>query len=469
MNLNRRKLLLSGATTMAVPAIGKFSPQAWADGAVDPSRLQGDLTPLGAERAASASGHVPAWTGGQQLPPGYDPSSGKPPELFTDESPLFTVTVDNMAQYADMLTEGQQQMLKRFGPKGHKLNVYQTHRTANAPQEVYDNTALNVTRAQPGPGGYKYGFTGAVGGIPFPILSADPAEAGAQAMWNHQLRWSSYEQTFTNGVWVIGGGRISLSEIGKYYGRNNFYKPGITPDTYNGHTSTAYYEYVAPPSVAGAKFLITYSSQPWHQPDQAWSYLVGEGRVRQAPSADYDTPSTNFDDAINQDESYGFLGAQDRYDWKLLGKKEMIIPYNHNKLYFSQPEEVIGLDFINPDVLRYEIHRVWEIEARLSPGKRMTEPLRRFWLDEDTWIAVLFDSYDDQGNFWKTGLTGLMSMPQLPGTIYLDEAIWNFQSNNYVFGGTFFNAPYPLGTTISFATQPSAQFDHNSMVNSGGL
>lgn len=40
------------------------------------------------------------------------------------------------------------------------------------------------------------------------------------------------------------------------------------------------------------------------------------------------------------DEVHGFIGHPDRYQWKLIGKKEMYIPYNLNAFHAAKPEEV---------------------------------------------------------------------------------------------------------------------------------
>ena len=77
-----------------------------------------------------------------------------------------------------MVPVGIQWMIKNVG---FSLPVYPTHRTAAAPQYVYDNTALNVSRTQLNPNGGRLGFTGGYGGIPFPIIDTSDAQvAGAQ-------------------------------------------------------------------------------------------------------------------------------------------------------------------------------------------------------------------------------------------------------------------------------------------------
>jgi hypothetical protein len=56
---------------------------------------------------------------------------------------------------------------------------------------------------------------------------------------------------------------------------------------------------------------------------------------------------------------------------------------------------------VNPDYLRYELHRVWVVDATLKEGKRHINPRRTFYLDEDSWQILTMDHYDSQGNLWR--------------------------------------------------------------------
>jgi len=466
--MKRRKVLLSGAAAIAAPAITKFNV-ARAASTPDPSRLGADLTPLGGEKAASASLHIPEWTGGLQPAPPGSSLSVLPPDLFADETPSFTVTASNMAQYADMLSEGMQELLTRFGSAGFRVNVYPTHRTACAPQYVYDNTRANVTRIQPSDPGCIKGFTNANCGIPYPILSDDPAVAGAQAIWNHKLQWTGEYLHLTVMGYIVGSGQRILSSAEDFYSYYSYYNQSILAADFHGYFNYELVNYVAPPNRVGAKDLLQYSINNTKLPDSAFQYLVGVGRVRQAPSPEYDVPVEGEADAINYDEDDLFAGALDRFSWKLVGKKEMIVPYQTSKLLLAQPEDALGLQFVNPDLVRYEIHRCWVVEASVLPGARMTDAYRRFYIDEDTWVIMLSDLYDHQHNYWRCGQQFYIGVPNLPGVVFGGSAIYNFQSNEYVFTGSFYNAPSPLGGPPRYEPYPLTLFDPQSMTNSGGL
>ena len=111
----------------------------------------------------------------------------------------------------------------------------------------------------------------------------------------------------------------------------------------------------APPQSKGQSYLELNTTNQLENPVKIWEYLVGQGRVRRAPELQYDTPETQANDLINYDESYGWYGSQDRYDWKCLGKKEMYIPYNNNKLWNATPQE---------DVYKRQVESVTSVAAR---------------------------------------------------------------------------------------------------------
>ncbi|MGS0626220.1 DUF1329 domain-containing protein, partial [Ralstonia sp. VS2407] len=84
------------------------------------------------------------------------------------------------------------------------------------------------------------------------------------------------------------------------------------------------------------------------------------------------------------------------YDWKLVGKKEMYVPYNDFGAYDfrKSKKEAFGNDMPNKSMHRYELHRVWVVEGTVKQGVRHSAPKRTFYLDEDTWSLVVADDYD---------------------------------------------------------------------------
>lgn len=59
-----------------------------------------------------------------------------------------------------------------------------------------------------------------------------------------------------------------------------------------------------------------------------------------------------------------FNGALDRFDWQLTGKREMYVPYNARVHGDDLDYRVlVQAGHLDPQYLRYELHRVWVVEA----------------------------------------------------------------------------------------------------------
>ena len=109
------------------------------------------------------------------------------------------------------------------------------------------------------------------------------------------------------------------------------------------------------------------------------------------------------------------------------------MPYNSNRTWLAKPADLLGPQHVNPDHVRWELHRVWEVEATVAPGKRHAVPKRRFYLDEDTYNMVLSDMWDGQGQIWRVGYTLPMAMPDVPGAVSQSFGLYNLLANTYVF------------------------------------
>ena len=80
----------------------------------------------------------------------------------------------------------------------------------------------------------------------------------------------------------------------------------------------------------------------------------------------------------------------------------MIVPYNTYKLtYAREAKSLTTPNFISPDFVRWEKHRVYVVEGNLKAGATHIYQKRRFYLDEDTWAAVASDQYDTSGQLYR--------------------------------------------------------------------
>jgi hypothetical protein len=107
------------------------------------------------------------------------------------------------------------------------------------------------------------------------------------------------------------------------------------------------------------------------------------------------------------DDAKAFGGTLDRFNFKLLGKQEKYIVYNAFGFQDNKrcPAAVLlTKNFPNPACTRYELHRVWVVEATLKPGFRHIYPKRLFYWDEDTANAGESANYDAGGKLFRTAI-----------------------------------------------------------------
>ena len=393
-------------TPLATAALLMLAPAAWAGvSAEEAARLKTELTPLGAEKAGNKDGSIPAWAGGYATTiPGFA-NGGRRADPFAADKPLYQVTARNMDQHADKLTEGVKAMLKKY-PDSYRVDVYPTRRTASAPPWVYDNTAKNAVKAEL----KDLMPVGAYGGIPFPI-----PKSGAEAIWNHVLRWRGEAwHVAIKGVQSTADGKHVITGIASGDFQMPYYFKDGSADKFDGQHWSIRIQTTGPALRAGEGIV---GRQHFNgDKTQVWVYVTGQRRVRKVPNACCDTPTPNSAGVATFDQTDVFDGRLDRFDWKIVGKKEMLIPYNGNKLLATPEAQAVQPHHLSADAMRWELHRVWVIEATVAAGKRHVSPKRRYYLDEDTWIAVLADHWDANGQLWQMGFANPVVMPDLPGT-----------------------------------------------------
>jgi len=403
--------------------------------AQEAQQLNISLTPVGAERSGNAEGSIPAWEGGYTTaPPGY--VEGNPrPDPFAGERPLFSITAANFKTYADQLPEGQKALFARF--PDYRMDIYPTHRTAAAPRSVYDSIFANATRARAAPEGIAYGVEGAVGGIPFPI-----PRSGGEIVWNHLLAfWGAAREDRIQNYVVSSDGVLDLSNQYREIVDFPYYYPGATPQSFGDYYFKRREISDGPPGLSGRGYLLWSPNNAASHPVQAWQYLPRERRVRKSPLLSYDTPTPDGAGIESFDDYYIFSGSPDRYDFKIVGKKEMFVPYNNNRFHGMPIATVAGKQHANPDTLRYERHRVWVVDGTLAAGKHHLSPHRRLYIDEDTWFAVYSDAWDADGRLWKFSHATMYLVPELPAVVLASQFTYDLQGGGYVLAFTFNDEP----------------------------
>ncbi len=390
------------------------------------AELGKDLTPLGAQAAGNSAGTIPAWSGGLTAPvPGFKPG-GHYPDPYAGDKPLFTIDAGNVEQHRDKLSPGQVALLKAYPT--WKMNVYPTRRSTAYPKALYEATAANVDRAKLVSGGN--GVTGASAGVPFPV-----PKDGLEAIWNSLLRYKggTYAMTWNQAAVTRAGAYTLVRFEYEYdfsYGNVEKSESQREPNKLTNFLQIV----TAPARLAGQVLLVHETVDQVKQPRSAWTYNPGQRRVRLAPNVGYDNPGTAADGLRTSDDFGMYNGATDRYDWKLVGKQELYIPYNSYRLTGNSIKyaDILKPGHINPEPARYELHRVWVVEATLKPGASHIYKRRVFYIDEDSWAVVASDKYDARDQLWRVSeqhSINFYDVPMYYGTV---EVHHDLQSGRYI-------------------------------------
>lgn len=390
------------------------------------AKLGTTLTPLGAEKAGNAAGTIPAWTGGLPKNAGTVDSRGFLSDPFAAERPLFTITAKNVEQYKDKLTPGQLAMFKRY-PDTYRMPVYTTHRTATVPEHVIKATRQNATRTKL--------LAGGNGLEDFQVANAFPIpKNGLEVIWNHITRYrgGSVRRMVTQATPQVNG---SYNLV--YFHEEFAFREALKDYDPSKPSNVLFYfkqRVTAPARLAGNVLLVHETLDQVKEPRLAWLYNAGQRRVRRAPQVSYDGPGTAADGMRTSDQLDMYNGAPDRYDWKLVGKKELYIPYNSYRLDSPNLKysDILKAGHINQDLTRYELHRVWHVEATLKSGERHIYAKRDFYIDEDTWQAAVIDHYDGRGNLWRVAESHAQYYYDNQVPWYTLEASYDLQSGRYL-------------------------------------
>ncbi len=405
------------------------------------NRLGNDLTPMGAEKAGNAAGTIPAYTGkivGAPSWVNYKGTGTHYPELYPNEKPLFYISATNVNNYHENLTPGLQAVLQR-NAESFKLPVYASHRDTSFNDVYHKHIRANATNAELVDG---VGIVGAYAGVPFPL-----PENGAELIWNHltSLRHWSYEAVYMQAA-VYPTGDIAINKYRDIL-RSPYYDPNGSAEAVAKEDLLGYFvKYTLEPARQKGEIVLVHEflNQGVH-PRAAWAYIPGSRRVRRAPTVGYDNPS-GAGGLRTDDERVGFNGAIDRYEWKLMGKREIFIPYHNykfenNKLKYA---DIMQGKHPDADLFRFELHRVWVLEATLKASARHIYAKRMFYIDEDSWITHLAENYDAKGNLWRAQIINSTYSYDLPGITSRVEVLFDLQNGSYVIDKLYNEEPHAL-------------------------
>lgn len=394
------------------------------------NRLGKDLMPLGGEMAGNADGSIPAWDGGMAGVKVELDGTQRHPETYEEQGlndePLFVITAQNMAEHKDLLTPGYQALFRKY-PDTFKMPVYKTRRTVFAPELVYERTKRNAMEAELANNGES--LVNAITGIPFPI-----PQSGKEVIWNHKTRYRGVSVTrYNTQLAVQANGDFVPYKLREdvlfAFGQHN-----IEPADLENVILYFLQVTLAPPRQAGQVLLVHETADQVKEPRRAWLYNPGQRRTRRAPNVAYDNPGTGADGLRTNDQLDMFNGATDRYTWNIIGKREMIVPYNAIKLADDRLsyDDITMNGHLNPEYLRYEKHRVWVLDSQVNDDTSHIYKRRTFYVDEDSWTALAADIYDNRDEMWRVQEYHQITIPWSESVGPAAGTVHDLQSGRYL-------------------------------------
>ncbi len=416
------------AMTAAMPVLLLLPAAAVARVSEDQAaQLDATLTPVGAERAGNAEGTIPPWTGGQTAVPECFQGEGmRYCDPYPEDQPRFTVTAENLLQYEQWLTTGQIALLRKHADT-YNMPVYGTRRSFANPDFVYAATRANALTAELRNNGEA--LAGAVTGIPFPV----PAN-GHEVIWNHKTRYRDLAvRRWKNQFAVSPSGDYSAVKL-REDARYRYNEPGLTAEALDNLQHELVQLITEPPRLAGSALLIRETLDQVKEPRATWQRSPGQKHLRRVNNLGYDTLGTGADGLRTNDQIDSFNGAMDRYDWKLIGKQELLVPANSYRLHSDALtySQVLGKRHLNQALTRYEIRRVWVVDATLRASAAHIYKRRRFYVDEDSWQIRVVDIYDSRSELWRVQETHTLVAYDKPYELAVAETVYDLKDNRYL-------------------------------------
>ncbi|WP_281646406.1 DUF1329 domain-containing protein [Parendozoicomonas sp. Alg238-R29] len=342
-----------------------------------------------------------------------------------DEQPLFTITKSNLSEYSALLSEGAKHLLDHSS--NYEMVIYPSHQTAVVPEHIAANMRQQNCQLENSGNSISHCLPGS----PF----RSPA-TGLEAIWNHLLRYR--------------GDAIS----GKSHRINVF--PNGTHSTYTTDWQTLYIygqpqedhesfsnvllinrsKVIEPVKDAQTLYLTKETINQDQNKPAFWQYFPGPRSVKRMSVLAYDFVVDHSYGLLTQDSLNMFNGSPEKYDWELIGKQIMIVPYNNQKLATLKVDEnLLHTESLNPAALRYEQQGVWIVEATLKKNMSHLYSKRRFYLDEDSWQILMADLYDKENNLFRYQEAYTFTATDIPVLVAPIQITYDFTGQGYLIDG----------------------------------
>ena len=388
------------------------------------STSENNLTPYGGQQAGNPDKSIPAWQGASSNPQTLDAE-------IKHSSTIYQINKSNIEQYKNILPQGLYALIYKY-PKTMVLNVFPSFRPAYYPEWIYAFAKKNITSVK------------IVDGALINTFPAPPfihPKDGVQVVWNHLLAFKGVSAELKvlevtrrkSNKYTVFNSKVSLYV--------NYYNRARAPSQRDAPYVYYLSKILSPSKAAGGALLLHEQVNASVKPRQAWAYLPGQRRIRRIPGVDFDSPMQISESIRFADEINLFNGSIDHYNWRIIAKKELIVPYNNMLLSKKLSEnniidkELITKNHPNPQYLRYEKHRVWVVEGILKAGKNHAYKRRRFYIDEDSWLILVAENYNSKNKLWRVSASYTKQYHNIPAIFTTADVFHDLQDEIYYFQG----------------------------------
>lgn len=263
-------------------------------------------------------------------------------------------------------------------------------------------------------------IVGHVAGLPFShaqIDAADADKAGYMVAWNNIFRWHYYgyrskpltmyylrsHDRVAGGERPpgIGGDAAIERSVDMWFHRAYLQRLAMLPESgygmdVSGSDGTHYKDFMeitAPFDVAGAKFIIERSLDPFED-DQVNSYLPTERRVRRLSAQERADSFMGTDYTF--DDFEGFSGRVMDYEWELAGERTIlaVADSSHDRVHVFGPDSRVPDD-------RWQLRDCYVVKM-VPRWDGHPYGAKYVFIDKQTWLVQLALVYDRSGKHWKT-------------------------------------------------------------------
>ena len=314
-----------------------------------------------------------------------------------------TITKDNMAQAADLLTPAMKWYVEHGMPM--KIVDYKKIEWPKAFKEATEKYSGQVKISPDGRDMFNY-----VAGAPFPKIEASDPLVGFKIMWNQEQKPAYTDNVGTE--WIVELIN-SKGEMERRYSSGFWRRMMWTGRLYQDPKPTVphnppmrYTEQFGPlfePSDLKGAGTLSNRYMAADMPDDSYMYLPELRRVRRISVSNRSDAFWGTD--YDLDALWGFNSKVSFWTFRLLAEKEILAPMHaggYGKRIACEPSDgTKGPRAFMPCGINWEKRPVWVVEGLPTAYSQYAFSKRIMYIDKDTLGVIFMEAYDQGGELWR--------------------------------------------------------------------